>query len=356
MRKIWLIVWLFFCLPLWAQDTIPFKVMFYNVENLFDTQKDSLKNDDEFLPHSIRGWSHKRYKKKLADIARVITAAGEWEPPALVGLCEVENDRVMRDLVKYSPLKESGYRYVMTDSRDSRGIDVALLYQRDKFGLLSWRAVPAGFEDKSYTSRDILHVTGVVPSRDTLDVFIVHFPSRSSGEKETEKYRLQAAGTLRHMADSLFSVRLSSRILIMGDFNDYPSNRSIAQVLDARPIVEATEQSALYHLMRNKSKQKNFGSYKYKGEWGLLDHLLVSGSLLDTSSHFYTTEEQADVFRPEFLLQKDEKHGGVQPRRTYHGMKYQGGFSDHLPVCADFVLFLPVSTLLSSEKDEAVID
>ena len=144
MNKGIIILLLLFLSPslLTAQKEKNFRVMCWNVENLFDIRHDSLKNDYEFLPNALRHWNYTRYKKKLVSIARVITAVGEWTPPALVGLCEVENDSVMRDLVHYSPLKEHGYRYVMTHSPDERGIDVALLYQRDRFKLLFHRSVP----------------------------------------------------------------------------------------------------------------------------------------------------------------------------------------------------------------------
>lgn len=142
-----------------AQNQPPFRVVFWNTENFFDTRHDSLKNDMEFLPHSMRHWNHRRYKKKLDNVARTLTAIGEWNFPALIGLCEVENDTVMRDLTLYSPLKEAGYRYVMTHCSDLRGIDVALLYQRDRFKLLSYLCPsPSGkFQritpDKRYSAR-----------------------------------------------------------------------------------------------------------------------------------------------------------------------------------------------------------
>lgn len=328
----------FFPLSLPAQDTIPFRIMFFNVENLFDVNDEPGKNDNEFLPQAIRAWSYPRYKKKLADVARVITAVGEWEPPALVGLCEVENDRVMKDLVLGSPLKEHGYRYVMTDSPDARGIDVALLYQRDKFRLLSHRSVRINFRDKRRVSRDILHVTGMVATRDTVDVFVAHFPSRSGGEKQTETFRIEAALTLRHAIDSILAVRSVPGVILMGDLNDYPDNKSVAQVLGARAPGEQAETNTLYHLLAEKARKKNYGSYKYQGEWGLLDHLIVSGRLLDSAGSMFTSTKKADVVRLPFTLIEDKKYGGLQPFRTYHGMKYQGGYSDHLPVYADFLV------------------
>lgn len=322
-----------------AQGDASFRVMSWNVENLFDTRHDTLKNDHEFLPDALRHWNNRRYKKKLSDIARVITAVGEWTPPALVGLCEVENDRVLRDLTLYSPLREQNYRYVMTHSPDERGIDIALLYQRDRFKLLSHRSIPVGTFSKHHRpTRDLLHVSGELSTGDTLDVFVCHLPSRSGGVKESEPYRLFVARQIRAQADSLLRVRQHPQLLLMGDFNDYPTNVSITNVLGALAPPAQPSPTKLYHLLANKARQRNFGSYKYQGTWGLLDHLIVSGTLLNASNHFFTNEEKADIARIPFLLIEDEKYGDMQPFRTYYGMKYQGGYSDHLPVYVDFTI------------------
>ena len=216
-----------------AQNQPPFRVVFWNTENFFDTRHDSLKNDMEFLPHSMRHWNHRRYKKKLDNIARTLTAIGEWNFPALIGLCEVENDTVMRDLTLYSPLKEAGYRYVMTHCSDLRGIDVALLYQRDRFKLLSYSALSVGNFKGHRPTRDILHVSGLLLTGDTLDIMVAHLPSRSGGVRQSEPYRLYAAQKLKDAADSLINVRPSAKLIIMGDFNDYPTDKSVVQVLQA---------------------------------------------------------------------------------------------------------------------------
>ena len=337
------------------EERIPFRVVSWNIENLFDTHHDSLKNDHEFLPDALRHWNYSRYKKKLADVARVITAIGKWNTPALVGLCEVENDTVLRDLTHRSPLKELNYRYVMTDSPDLRGIDVALLYQRDLFKLLSSRSIPIPPLGQYRPTRDLLHVSGLLLTGDTLDVFVCHLPSRSGGAKESEPYRLYAAQILRTEVDHILNIRSHPQVIIMGDFNDYPTNQSIQKVLEAEAPPITTQEPAstlnstnpstivpsslkLYHLLARKAKSKSFGSYKYRGEWGLLDHLIVSGTLLNQSSHFFTSEERANVCLLPFLLKEDEKYGDKEPFRTYKGMKYQGGISDHLPVYADFEL------------------
>lgn len=323
-----------------SKDRVPFRVMSWNVENLFDTHHDSLKNDEEFLPKALRHWNYTRYKKKLDDIARVIVAVGEWNPPALVGLCEVENDTVLRDLTRRSPLKNLDYRYVMTNSPDQRGIDVALLYQRDLFKLLSYRSIAIPSFKQHRPTRDLLHVSGLLLTGDTLDVFVCHLPSRSGGAKESEPYRLFAAQKLRTEVDSLLKGRFHPQLIIMGDFNDYPTNKSINKILEAEapPATSEVSPLKLYHLLARKAKSRDFGSYKYRGEWGLLDHLIVSGTLLDATKNFFTNEEKANVFQPSFLLIDDEKYGDKEPFRTYKGMRYQGGFSDHLPIFTDFEL------------------
>lgn len=346
--KLFLIFYLFLCpyLSMYGQekkDTLTFRIASYNVENLFDCRHDSLKNDYEFLPDAVRHWNYTKYKKKLDNIARVITAIGGWTPPALVALCEVENDSVMRDLTRYSALREADYRYVMTQSTDERGIDVALIYQRNLFKLISCQSLSVGKPQKnSRPTRDILHVSGLILSKDTLDVFVAHFPSRSGGTKESEPYRILAAQRLKEAADSISRIRNRAQIIILGDFNDYPNNKSVQQILKAEAppsVSDSLHNQNLYHLLARKADtQKNFGSYKFQGEWGLLDHIIVSGTLLQKDSPLHTDEANADIFRPPFLLTEDKKHGGKQPFRTYYGMKYQAGYSDHLPVWAGFRL------------------
>ncbi len=347
--KLFPLLYLFLCpyfLTMYGQerkDTLTFRIASYNVENLFDCRHDSLKNDYEFLPDALRHWNYTKYKKKLDNIARVITAMGEWNPPALVALCEIENDSVMRDLTRYSVLREADYRYVMTQSFDERGIDVALIYQRNLFKLLSYQSLSVDKPTKnSRPTRDILHVSGLLLNKDTLDVLVAHFPSRSGGAKVSEPYRILAAKRLKAAADSINQVRSRAQILILGDFNDYPNNKSIRQILkaEAPPMLpDSIQKSRLYHLLARKADtQKNFGSYKFQGEWGVLDHIIVSGNLLKGDSPLYTNEANADVFSLPFLLTEDKKYGGSQPFRTYYGMKYQEGYSDHLPVWADFRL------------------
>jgi len=307
--------------------------MFYNTENLFDCEHDEGKNDHEFLPSSERKWTPYRYNQKLTHIAKIITAVGEWNTPALVGLCEVENDKVMTDLTTRSPLKNQNYRYVMTNSPDERGIDVALLYQRDLFKLLSTHSIRIRFRNNKKT-RDILHVSGKVQSGDTLDVFVCHFPSRSGGEKNSEGTRNFVATVLKHSVDSVMSFRSKPNILIMGDFNDCPDNASLYHVLKAREPSKPFNQESLYNLFYKYIKTKQ-GSYKYKGTWNMLDQIIVSGRLLDQNNRLHVKENSGKIFSGDFLMEEDPSGTGKRPFRTYAGTIYKGGYSDHLPVFVD---------------------
>lgn len=321
--------------PVESMTGEPFRVMFYNVENLFDCLHDTLKADHEFLPQSARAWTPYRYRTKLTLTAQTIIASGTGHVPALVGLCEVENPHCLDDLTRHSPLREADYRYVMTDSPDERGIDVALLYQRSRFKLLWHRSlrVPGGRLHRQPT-RDILHVAGLLLSGDTLDVFVCHLPSRSGGAEQSEPYRLLAAEVLRAGVDSLFLTRQDAHIVIMGDFNDYPDSRSVRQVLGARKPRGKVDPHTLYNLMDG----RRGGTYRYRGVWATLDQFIVSGSLLRPEGGVRTSYERARILAHPFLLLEDNRYGGLSPFRTYQGFKYQGGYSDHLPVCCDFDL------------------
>lgn len=317
----------------------PFRVMHYNVENFFDCRDDSLKQDEEFLPHSVRGWSWKRYREKVNKIAKVVLAASGEQVPDLVGLCEVENAYCLDGLTKYSPLRDAAYRYVMTDSPDERGIDVALLYQPATFRLIGKQCIriPSSRIGRKPT-RDVLHVSGRVVTGDTLDVFVCHFPSRSGGARYSEPHRLLVASVLRHTVDSLFAVRRNPYLIIMGDFNDEPSCRSLAEVLGAMPAGgNEVSVTGLYNLMAGKTE----GTYRYRGEWGMLDQFIVGGKLLLPSSSLYTDSSKAGRLAFPFLLEEDEQYGGMTPFRTYKGMRYHGGYSDHLPVCLDIGIRYP---------------
>lgn len=315
-----------------------FRVMSYNVENLFDTDDDPLKEDNEYLPSGNRHWTNGRYFHKLQQIAKVISAAGEWSTPTLIGLCEVENDSVLTHLLTRTPLKNQYYRYCITHGSDHRGINVGLLYQRDLFAYISHQDIPIRFSrQKHKQTRNILHVWGKIITGDTLDIFVCHFPSRYGGEKESEPDRIDAAKTLAEICDSLFHNRKYPQIIIMGDFNDTPNNQSIQNTLLASPYSSDSTNIHPYKLYNLFSNIHYFqGTHRYQGVWNQLDQIIVNGSLLEPSSPFHLVPQTNKIFSPKFLFIHDKTYHGERPFRTYYGFKYEGGFSDHLPILADF--------------------
>ena len=306
-----------------------FRVLEYNVENLFDCQDDTLKNDEEFLPTSPRTWTPERFQDKLNKISKVILASSGKQVPDLVGLCEVENDYCIEQLVGNSPLKDAGYKFAMTTSPDQRGIDVVLLYQPATFRHISTHTIRVDHEKlERRPTRDILHVSGRVISGDTLDVFVCHMPSRSGGEAKSEPYRLFTCQYLRNAADSVMAQRQHPNVIIMGDFNDYPNNRSITEVVGAVKPGNSVEKTRLYNLMDGKPG----GTYRYRGEWGTLDQMIVNGHMLSGKGSMSVSYEDAEILKYPYLLEEDDRYGGETPSRTYWGRKYHGGYSDHLPV------------------------
>lgn len=328
----------FFCFP---RSEPPFKVTFYNVENLFDPENNPDKDDDDFTPEGKRKWNNYRYYNKIKNLGKVISNTGEWDIPALVGLCEIENEKVLKDLARHSPLMKFEYRYVLTDSDDVRGMNVALLYQRDRFKYIEHQEIQPLLSNNSKKTRNILYVTGMIITGDTLDVFICHYPSRREGQKETEKDRIQVSNALRATIDSLFSVRKYPQILIMGDFNDEPKDKSIYQILGAKEISDISEADHLYNLFYSISKESKIGSYKYKEDWNFLDQILVSGNLLNQESPFRIKPDSPRIYQADYILTEDITQGGLRPLKTYHGYRHEGGFSDHLPVCVGFEFIIP---------------
>ena len=297
-----------------------------NSENLFDCQHDSLKNDWEWTPEGVNHWTHTRYWQKLNNIGREILACGEhdddWHLPDLVALCEVENDTALHDLTRRSLLRNAHYEYVMTNSPDPRGIDVALLYSPSTFRLLTWQALRVEPLEDMHPTRDILYVCGVFRECDTLHVFVVHAPSRSGGEVVTRPHRMLVAHRLTAAVDSVRQLHPLADVLVCGDFNDYSHDRSIRH-FEANGLREVSKSARGSHGAR--------GTYRFQGQWGSLDHIFASPSLASHLSDCF-------IFDAPFLLEDDETYGGVKPRRNYLGPRYQAGFSDHLPLVARFHL------------------
>jgi hypothetical protein len=311
------------------------RIMFYNVENLFDTIDDPTKNDNEFLPNGQRHWNSYRFYQKLNRLSQVIVAAGEGSYPAVIGMCEVENQHVLESLLHFTPLKKLDYQIIHQESPDMRGIDVALLYRKELFAPLYYHSFAVNNPgDGQFKTRDILYVKGIL-AKDTVHFFVNHWPSKYGGVSATKPLRALAASTLRAKTDSILRVNAHSKIIIMGDFNDSPFDKSIAEVLGAKPVTEPSPAN-LYSLAHPLAKQGK-GTNKYRAKWDMIDQFIVSKSLLKGGG-LHTKTGAFKVFSPSFLLEKDKTNLGDKLNRTYVGFKYHGGFSDHLPILLDLSL------------------
>lgn len=287
-----------------------------NCENLFDTQHDSLKQDTEYLPESTRHWTRKRYWKKLNNIGQELLSVTDGSIPDLIALCEVENDSTMRDLTRRSLLRNAGYKYLMTQSPDLRGVDVALLYNPFTFLPLSSHSLRVTPVAGMRPTRDILYASGLLACGDTLHVYVLHAPSRYGGERHSRPFRMAVAQRLCRSLDSLYSIAPKANIIVAGDFNDDGGS----------PAIRLLNQKGLSNLS-DKAKGENgaLGTYRYEGEWGSLDHILGSPTIVSMTDSVY-------IHAPMFLLENDQRYGGFKPRRTFNGISYQPGFSDHLPL------------------------
>lgn len=327
-------------LILQAKGQDRFRIMFYNAENMYDTKNNPDTHDDDLTPTGQLHWTNYRYWKKLNDISKVISSVGDKRPPALIGLCEVENDSVLYDLTKRAALRKDKYEFIITNSKDARGSNVALLYQRDEIKIISKRIYRPVIDTSSYkTTRDILHVTGKIVNSELLDIFVCHFPSRNEGINKTRPYRIRCAELLKQKTDSLLLIRKNANIIIMGDFNDYPTDISMKETLKAQSPGSRTSNKNLYNIYYDKALRKEGGTYKYRGKWNYLDQFVVSGNLLKETNKTTIKGQEAFVFSADFLLQEDsKKYGGRKPFRTYLGFKYLGGYSDHLPIYMDLLI------------------
>lgn len=303
-------------------------VVFYNVENLFDLVDDPHKNDNEFLPESEKQWTAERYEKKVIDISKVLGSINKNELPEIIGLCEVENKSVLEDLANSETLSPGKYQIVHFESPDFRGIDCALLFRPNEFKVLKSSPIRVKIDgNEDYTTRDILYVKGRTKNREELHVFVNHWPSRIGGLEKTEPKRKAVAAILKAKIDSIQNIDQKAKIIVMGDMNDEPSNKSLLQVLNARE--PETNHEGLVNLMFPLHLEKQ-GSYNYRGNWNMLDNLVVSDNLLDKKG-FRVINGKGEIYRSPWM-EYTNRDGNISPNRTYGGPNYYGGVSDHFPV------------------------
>ncbi len=312
------------------------RMVTYNVENLFDIKDDSLKDDSEFLPYGMKNWNYEKYTNKIRQLYKVIANIGGDNMPDILCLTEIENRYVLQDLIERSPLNDFDYGIIHEESPDPRGIDVGFLYRKTTFIPLRHDIIRIKFPmDSTSKTRDILMVEGLLNNFDTIHIFVCHFPSRRGGEVASEPRRSFVASQVRIRVDSLLDINPNANIIITGDFNDEPTNNSIYDTLNAKGNLDSKNNRELYNFMYDMKVNKGLGTYKFQGYWNMLDHYIVSRSLLTGKNKLLTPPDAAEIFKPSWLEQADDEAPGTKPFRTYAGPNYYGGYSDHFPVFLD---------------------
>ncbi len=320
-----------------AQTYKEFFVANWNVENLFDTIDDPNKNDEEFLPGSEIAWNDSRLNIKLLHLAEVFKFMNNGNGPDILGVEEVEHESLLANLI-HNFIKNDKYKIAYSESPDHRGIDNGLIYNSKKFDLIDVDPVKIKF-DKPKSSRDILHVElKCRNNNEKIHIFVNHWPSRREGLKASEKFRINAAKSLVNEVNILKNENPRTNIIILGDFNDMPANISVNKILKASKFDcknKETQNSYLLNLAYELF-QKGEGSYKYRDHWNMLDQIIISNSLLDNNGIDYECDS-FQIIKPDFMVEKGGKYDGY-PFPTYGGRKYLGGYSDHFPVGATFII------------------
>ncbi len=308
----------------------------YNVENLFDTINDPAIDDEQFLPSDSSNWNSEKYHTKLKNLAQVIDSMNGGWGPDILGLVEVENRTVIEELV--ARIKNGkNYGIVHFESPDGRGIDCAMIFNKQYFTLSKADTAIVTLPN-NWPTRSILHATMLSPKGIEYHFFVNHWPSRRGGQDKSEDNRIAAASRLRAEIDKLFADDPNTNIIIMGDFNDEPTDKSITEVLKAAPVIcdfaEHFPSDALYNLSLEK-KIAGEGSYKFQGNWNMIDQMLISGNVLKVN--FICGSY--GIFNPSFIQQKGggKYEGASLP--TFGGKRYFGGYSDHFAIYAIFKLF-----------------
>ena len=308
-------------------------IAFYNVENLFDTINDPKTWDDDRTPKGKDKWTSIIYKKKLNNIAKVIADIGfdlTNQAPSIIGLCEIENRRVLEDLIKTESLIKEDYQIIHYDSPDERGIDVAMLYKQNRFKLSSSKTYPLYLKRKDgsrdYT-RDHLLVSGFL-DKDPIHFIINHWPSRSGGQMRSEPSRILAGKVNKKIIDSILQSNPKANIISMGDFNDNPSDKSIKPILYTTFKKSKIKEWQLFNPMEELYR-KGYGSYRYRDKWDMIDQFFLSKNLVDNKNGLFFLK--ASVFNKKYLINPSGKYEGY-PFKSFAGGKFLNGYSDHFPI------------------------
>lgn len=333
-KPLFLVATLILVIQLWAQQSYKSAIVsFYNFENFYDTIFHGSNDDEAFTPHGTKAYTSKVFNDKVQRLATVLSQIGtdvNPDGPALLGTAEIENQFVLDTLLKHPLIAKRNYKYVHYNSRDFRGVDVALIYNPKYFKVEKSRPVyvqlPQGAKDAIYT-RDILWVQGLLDG-EKVNIFVSHWPSRSGGEKRSEPGRMAAATTLRRFLDSLDIIYPNTKSVIMGDLNDDPVNNSITVGLNAHGDIKKLKKEQLYNPWVDYYKS-GLGTLAYQDSWSLFDQIIISQDWLDKKQQGFFYYKN-NVFKPDFMIESFGQYKGY-PKRTYSGDVYNYGYSDHFP-------------------------
>lgn len=315
----------------------PYKVMFYNFENLFDTINDPEILDEEFTPDGPKKWNSVKYNKKIGNLERVLfdIAALDKNYPAVIGVSEVENRSVLEDVIATPKLAPANYRIVHYDSPDARGVDVAFFYRPDVFELEGSAPIPFTMEGlPNFKTRDIVTMWGTIEG-EPFYFMVAHWPSRLGGKEASAPKRERAAEIMRRAADSVLRLDPATKVVMMGDFNDDATDDSITEVLGAKGDIRKLEPGDYYNPFINVLKA-GYGTLANQDAWNLFDNIVVSENLVagdglkirkaSPKARFY-----GNIFSRPYMIQQEGQYKGY-PLRTFVGNNFQGGYSDHFPV------------------------
>lgn len=312
---------------------------FYNLENLFDTEDDPFINDEEFLPEGPKLWTPERYQYKLANMASVIGILGKDINPegvAILGVAEIENRKVLEDLINQDAMADRDWAIVHYDSPDNRGVDVGMIYQPRFFSVLESRSINLPIIEDDGTrrnTRDILYVKGLLFG-DTTIIMVNHWPSRRGGEKATRKFRMEGAAICKRVIDSVLAVSPDTRAVIMGDLNDDPVSPSVKKVLMAQGTREDVSRNGYFNPMLSKYKSGE-GSNAYRDAWSLFDQIILTGNTVKDPGEAWQYF-RAEIHKTPDMLQRTGRFKGY-PFRTFAGDQFLGGYSDHFPVVVHLI-------------------
>ena len=316
----------------------PYKVVFYNLENLFDTINDPNKNDEEYLPEGARKWTTYRYNQKLHNMERVLfdVALQDKNFPVVIGVSEIENRLVLEDLLAQPKLAKANYRIVHFDSPDRRGVDCAFFYRPNQFQLEGSEAHRISFPGRpNFLTRDLVAMWGKIEG-EPFYFIVSHWPSRLGGKERSQYSRDFVAAKCKHICDSVRTVNPNTKVVIMGDFNDDATDASVVEVLGAKGNIKKLEANDMFNPF-NAMLKAGYGTLAYRDSWNLFDNIVVSENLATGSTGALKIQKKegakfyGNIFTAPYMIQKEGQYKNY-PLRSFVGSNFQNGYSDHFPV------------------------